>query len=163
MRTSADSEACGERSREAVRQLIELQRRQLEALREDGQQRLDELSAAFEVLVASVQRDAPARGVSDERLRESTAAAVRTIQFADCQAQRLEHLIRALEQMASLLGSPGHLDEAAWQALRTGLRACYTMEREVEVFDRLFAGEDPVGPPATGTAVSSTGADVELF
>lgn len=145
----------------SLRELIALQREQLAALNADGQHRLTELAAAFEVLVGSVETS---RIGDDPAMRDSMAAAVRTLQFADNQAQRLEHLLRALDQMNSLLASPAHADGASWDALRAGVRASYTMERECEVYDRLFrdaaapapAGGDAGAPRGVGAPCVST-------
>ncbi len=129
--------------------LLELQRRQLEAVDADARERLQALAGAFEVMLGALDG---AGATGDEAVRRSIAVAVTTLQFADSQAQRLDHAVRALDQMANLVRSPAFEQAAAWDALRIGMRAGCTMAREVEVFDGVF-----------GTTASDSADGVELF
>jgi hypothetical protein len=150
----ADREWC-----EAVAELIELQRAQVLALGEDSGQRMTELGNAFQVMATTIAGVAPPDGADDAQLAKSMQAAVRTLQFADAQAQRLEHLAQALEAMASLMRACGAASVDRWATLRAEMRASYTMARECEVFDRTLG-------PAGGRSVEAAGdaePDVELF
>ncbi|MEO0422899.1 MAG: hypothetical protein AAF184_11215 [Pseudomonadota bacterium] len=141
----------------ALQALLDLQRAQLEALRSDAQERLDELADAFKVMGAALK----ASGGAEGEVKLSSDVIVQTLQFADNQAQRLEHLIRAMDQMGSLVASPSAESTDAWAALRSGMRSDYTMVRECEVFDSLF-GSPPdalAAPPPSSSGESS----IELF
>lgn len=141
---------------QAMQALLDLQRAQLEALRADAQDRLNELTDAFKVMGAALT----ARGGAEGEAKLSSDVIVQTLQFADNQAQRLEHLIRAMDQMGSLVASPNANCRASWSALRSGIRADYTMVRECEVFDSLF-GPPPDAPVAAPAASGES--SVELF
>lgn len=145
--------------RDELASLLELQRAQVLALGEDCELQLGDLAGAFEVMSGAIRRHGPAPAAGE--LRESLNAAATTLQFADAQAQRLDHLARALAHMASRLRGTDPADAAGWQALRAEMRAAYTMARETEVFDRLFgpSGEDA----GSGHGGSDQDPAIELF
>ncbi|MEM9387068.1 MAG: hypothetical protein AAGA68_18545 [Pseudomonadota bacterium] len=151
-----DADDTGGDHQQAIRALLDLQRAQLEALREDAQARLNELADAFKVMGAALEQ----HGDADAEARLSSDVIVKTLQFADNQSQRLEHLIRAMDQMGSLVASAGADCGASWVALRSGMRADYTMARECEVFDSLFGA--PRDASATSSAESAE-SSIELF
>ena len=143
--------------REQLAALLELQRAQVLALGEDGRRGLGDLAGAFEAIAEEFAR----RGIdADEgHLRDSMQVALTTLQFADAQAQRIDHLARALDRMATLIMMSRAEDTDAWVALRAELREMYTMAREREVFDRLLAG----GNTTNRSAGEDAPPGVELF
>ncbi len=120
---------------------------------------MDDLAEAFKVMSAALEDLRTEE--DDATVKLSADAIVRTLQFADNQAQRLEHLIRALDQIGNLAASPMVDDEDSWAALRAGIRSSYTMARECEVFDGLFGPPAEPAPYAQQTGASDTG--IELF
>lgn len=93
---------------------------------EDGPDALAELEAAADQIAASV--------------RDASVA----LQFHDRLAQRLAHAREALEVLAGAVADRhGHHTPAAWDRLRDGIRAQYSMDQERVIFDLLVGGATP--------------------
>lgn len=144
--------------RETVRMLF-LSVAQIEMAMREGDDSINTLSASFTAMIAEVDEIAAtarkleggegshqAQKEIDQHCRQvggRMGEAVIAFQFYDRLSQRLHHVKESLGSLARLVDDPQRLyNPSQWQALQTQIRAGYTMEEEIEMFESVLNGMD---------------------